>query len=65
MKQLPIGKQVYKQLIEGNFTYVDKTKFLVKLANSRIPTFLSRPRRFGKSLTVSTFKEMFLGNRDI
>ncbi len=65
MKKLPIGKQVYKQLIKGNFTYVDKTKFLVELGESEIPTFLSRPRRFGKSLTVSTFKEMFLGNKGL
>lgn len=65
MKRLPVGKQVYRQLITGNFLYVDKTRFLVELADSEIPTFLSRPRRFGKSLTVSTFKEMFLGNKDL
>ncbi len=65
MKQLPIGKQVFRTLIEDNFVYVDKTPFLVELGNSGIATFLSRPRRFGKSLTVSTFKELFLGNRDL
>ncbi len=65
MKQLPIGKQVFRTLIEDNFIYVDKTPFLVELANSGIATFLSRPRRFGKSLTVSTFKELFLGNKEL
>jgi hypothetical protein len=65
VKRLPIGKQVYRDLIEGNFVYVDKTPFLVELAESGIATFLSRPRRFGKSLTVNTFKEMFLGSREL
>ncbi len=65
MKRLPIGKQVYRDLIEGNFVYVDKTPFLVELADSGIATFLSRPRRFGKSLTVNTFKEMFIGSREL
>lgn len=65
MNRLPIGKQVFRQLIEGDFVYVDKTRYLVELADSEIPTFLSRPRRFGKSLTVNTFKEMFLGNREL
>jgi hypothetical protein len=65
MKRLPIGKQVYRDLIEGNFVYVDKTPFLVELAGGGLATFLSRPRRFGKSLTVNTFKEMFLGSREL
>ena len=56
MKKLPIGKQEFKGLIEGDFVYVDKTDYLVSLAESTIPTFLSRPRRFGKSLMVNTFK---------
>ncbi len=65
MKRLPIGKQVFRTLIEDNFIYVDKTSFLVELADSGIATVLSRPRRFGKSLTVSTFKELFLGNKEL
>lgn len=63
MKKLPLGKQVFRTLIEDNFIYVDKTPYLVELAEGGIPTFLSRPRRFGKSLTVSTFKELFLGSK--
>ena len=58
MKKLPIGKQEFKGLIEGDFLYVDKTKYLVSLAESTVPIFLSRPRRFGKSLMVTTFKEL-------
>ena len=65
MKKLPIGKQVFKTVIEDGFIYVDKTKFLVELAESGIATFLSRPRRFGKSMTVNTFKELFKGSREL
>ena len=65
MKKLPIGKQEFKGLIEGNFLYVDKTKYLVSLAESTVPIFLSRPRRFGKSLMVTTFKELFIGNKKL
>lgn len=65
MKKLPIGKQIFRQLIEGNFFYIDKTPWIVDLAYSEVPTFLSRPRRFGKSLTVNTFQELFRGNRKL
>jgi hypothetical protein len=65
MKKLPIGKQEFKGLIEGDFLYVDKTKYLVSLAESTVPIFLSRPRRFGKSLMVTTFKELFVGNKEL
>ena len=44
---------------------MDKTKFLVELGESEVPTSLSRPRHFDKSLTVSPFEEMFLGNREL
>ncbi len=65
MKKLPIGKQEFKGLIEDNCIYVDKTKYLLKLIDSTAPIFLSRPRRFGKSLTVTTFKELFRGNKEV
>ncbi|MCW5204306.1 AAA family ATPase, partial [Desulfobulbus sp. US4] len=65
MKKLPIGKQEFKGLIEGDFIYVDKTNHLVSLAESTVPIFLSRPRRFGKSLMVNTFKELFKGNKEL
>ena len=63
MKKLPIGKQEFKGLIEDGCIYVDKTPYLLKLIESTAPVFLSRPRRFGKSLMVNTFKELFKGNK--
>jgi hypothetical protein len=65
MKKLPIGKQEFKGLIEGGCIYVDKTPYLLKLIESTAPVFLSRPRRFGKSLMVNTFKELFKGNKNL
>lgn len=63
MKKLPIGKQEFKGLIEQNCIYVDKTQFLLQLTDFTAPVFLSRPRRFGKSLMLNTFKELFKGNK--
>ena len=63
MKNLPIGKQDIKTLIEGNYVYVDKTPLIYRLITTGEAYFLSRPRRFGKSLTISTLKEIFLGNK--
>ncbi len=65
MKKLPIGKQVFKHIVEDGFIYVDKTEQLIELANRNIPIFLSRPRRFGKSLTTFTYKELFKGSREL
>lgn len=65
MKKLPIGRQEFKGLIEDNCIYVDKTEYLLQLIDSTSPIFLSRPRRFGKSLTVTTFKELFQGNKGV
>ncbi|RMH83125.1 MAG: hypothetical protein D6681_17020 [Calditrichaeota bacterium] len=59
-KFLPVGVSDFRQLIEGNFLYVDKTAYIYELV--RPPQafyFLSRPRRFGKSLLVSTLRELF------
>nr|WP_240739339.1 ATP-binding protein [Marinitoga lauensis] len=65
MKKLPIGVQDYKKIIEGNYVYVDKTKYIYDLISSEVPIFLSRPRRFGKSLTVSTLYYIFKGEKDL
>ncbi len=65
MKRLPIGKQVFRDLIEGDFIYVDKTEDLISMINLGIPLFLSRPRRFGKSLTTYTLKELFRGSKEL
>ena len=54
----------FRNLIEGKFVYVDKTQYLYNLVQPGSGIyFLSRPRRFGKSLMLSTLEEIFLGNR--
>ena len=65
MKKLPIGVQTFKKIREGNFVYVDKTELVYALVENGSSYFLSRPRRFGKSLLVNTFKELFLGNEKL
>ncbi len=66
MKKLPIGIQTFSKLIENNYLYIDKTKLIYEIiASGGSYYFLSRPRRFGKSLLISTFKEIFSGNRDL
>ena len=62
-KLLPIGRQTLKGLIENNCIYVDKTEHVYRLVTEGGYYFLSRPRRFGKSLLISTIKELFEGNR--
>jgi len=59
MKLLPIGISDFKELIKGNYIYVDKTKYIYKLINEGKYYFLSRPRRFGKSLLISTIEYLF------
>lgn len=65
MKNLPIGIQTFSTLIEDNYLYIDKTKEILLLIKTGQAFFLSRPRRFGKSLLVSTLKEIFSGNREL
>ena len=61
-KKLPIGIQTLSKIIEGGHYYVDKTGLALQLINSGQYYFLSRPRRFGKSLFLDTLKEIFEGN---
>lgn len=65
MKNIPIGIQSFSSLIEGNFVYLDKTDMIYKIANKKACYFLSRPRRFGKSLTLSTLKAYFNGQKEL
>lgn len=66
MKKLPVGIQTFEKLINGNYLYVDKTPEIYKLLESGGQYFfLSRPRRFGKSLLLSTLKELFNGNKEL
>ena len=64
-RNLPIGIQDFEKLRANNFLYVDKTEFVYKLARLKCPYFLSRPRRFGKSLFLSTLEAYFLGKKDL
>ncbi len=62
---LPIGIQDFEKLRSAGCIYVDKTALVFSLASTPISYFLSRPRRFGKSLLVSTFDAYFRGRRDL
>ena len=59
--KLPIGIQTFEEIRNAGYVYVDKTKYLVDLIDSGSIYFLARPRRFGKSLTVSTNENIHLG----
>ena len=64
MKQkLALGSQEFSEVIGNNCIYVDKTETIYQLVTSGKYYFLSRPRRFGKSLLANTMKELFLGNK--
>ena len=65
MQALPIGVQDFVQLRQDNLLYVDKTAKLFELINCGRRYFLSRPRRFGKSLTLSTLDAMFSGRKNL
>lgn len=64
-RQLPIGIQSFEKLIDNNNLYVDKTEYIYNLAHTGMPYFLSRPRRFGKSLLLSTMKAYWEGKKDL
>ena len=61
LRKLPIGIQTFEDIRRDNYLYVDKTAFVWRIANTGKPYFLSRPRRFGKSLLLSTFEAYFKG----
>ena len=65
MRKYPIGIQSFKEIREGKYLYVDKTRLVHTLIESGKYFFLSRPRRFGKSLLISTIKEIFGGRKEL
>jgi hypothetical protein len=65
MMKYPIGIQDFGGLRRDGYVYVDKTKHIHRIINSGKYYFLSRPRRFGKSLTLSTMKELYSGRADL
>ena len=74
VRKLPIGIQTFEKIREGNYVYVDKTEWVWRMASLETPFFLSRPRRFGKSLYKSLqqsstrmpdFEAYFKGRKDL
>ena len=65
LPKLPIGIQTFEKIRSEGYIYVDKTEYLVNLIDNGVVYFLSRPRRFGKSLTVSTLEALFSGKREL
>ena len=63
--KLPIGIQTFETIRSEGYVYVDKTKYLVDLIDTGKIYFLARPRRFGKSLTISTFDALFSGKKEL
>ena len=65
LQKLPLDLSTFKELRESNYLYVDKTQYAYDLITGGRRFFLSRPRRFGKSLFVSTLKEILLGKKEL
>ena len=64
-RKLPIGIQTFRKIREEDCYYVDKTPYIARLVDEGTHYFLSRPRRFGKSLFLDTLKELFEGNEPL
>lgn len=64
-KKLPIGLQDFRGIIEGGYKYIDKTRYVYNMCMEGKYYFLSRPRRFGKSITISVLNELYSGSREL
>ena len=65
MKKLPIGLQTFSKIREENYIYIDKTKYALNLIENYTYVFLSRPRRFGKSLFLDTLRCVYEGREEL
>lgn len=65
IRKFPIGIQNFEDIRRNGYLYVDKTTLVYQLATTGKPYFLSRPRRFGKSLLLSTLEAYFEGKREL
>ncbi|KZX10067.1 putative AAA-ATPase [Methanobrevibacter curvatus] len=65
MQKLPVGIQTFSKIREKNYLYVDKTEDIFNLIENGEIYFLSRPRRFGKSLLVSTLEALFSAKKEL
>ena len=61
----PVGIQTFSEIINGGYVYIDKTDLMWRMQNRRKYIFLSRPRRFGKSLLSSTLQSYFEGHKEL
>lgn len=61
----PIGIQTFEEVINGGYVYVDKTDLVYKLIDTGKYYFISRPRRFGKSLLTTTLEAYFQGKKEL
>ena len=64
-RRYPLGLQTFERIIKGNYVYIDKTELVYNLTHESTYCFLSRPRRFGKSLLVTTLQAYFEGKKDL
>jgi len=65
MRRYPVGIQSFEQMIERNYAYIDKTGIMYDMVQTYQNVFLSRPRRFGKTLLVSTLECYFTGRKEL
>ena len=66
LKKCPIGIQTFEEIINKGYLYIDKTEYVYRMAHGASKyCFLSRPRRFGKSLLLSTIEAYFQGKREL
>lgn len=64
-RRLPVGIQSFEKIRKNNFVYVDKTEYIYRLGRDYVQFFLSRPRRFGKSLFLSSLRAYWEGRKDL
>ena len=65
LKRLPVGIQTFTEIINREMLYIDKTEYIYRMTKLSKYIFLSRPRRFGKSLLVSTLQSYFEGKKNL
>ena len=65
LKKLPVGIYTFERIVKENYLYVDKTDIALDLIENNTYVFLSRPRRFGKSLFLDTLKNIFEGKKEL
>ncbi|MDR1164808.1 MAG: AAA family ATPase [Deltaproteobacteria bacterium] len=65
MKKVALTEESFREIIQGDYLYIDKTRYILEMISRYKFCFLSRPRRFGKTLLIDTLHELFQGNREL